>query len=281
MEGWKESLLNQAGKEILIKAVLQAIPTYAMAMVRFPKTFCAKICSSIARFWWRSNGKHRGIHWKSWESLTSNKSEGGLGFKDFAHMNSAFLAKQAWRIIQCPNALWVKVLESLYFPESEFLHAKRKRNASWVWSSLMHGRDTFLKDARWAVGRGDKIDIKTDYWLASGDLVNIEENVEVQRVESLINPISRCWDINKIRQTFPPDMVIKILQTPIAWNYGEDTLWWPKAKNGVFTVKSGYYQIQKQNQKVCLTPSTSSNISEKFWRSIWKVKIPQKIKFFM
>lgn len=62
---WKECLLNQAGKEVLIKAVIQAIPTFAMSMVRFPKKFCAKLCSPVARFWWRSKGKSRGIHWKS------------------------------------------------------------------------------------------------------------------------------------------------------------------------------------------------------------------------
>lgn len=95
MAGWKECLLNQAGKEVLIKAVLQAILSFAMSMVRFPKNFCTKLCSSVARFWWRSNGKSRGIHWKSWDSLTSNKLEGGMGFKDFSLMNTALLAKQA------------------------------------------------------------------------------------------------------------------------------------------------------------------------------------------
>lgn len=63
LEGWKECLPNQAGKEVLIKAVLQAIPTFAMSMVKFPKNFCANICSSVAQFWWRSKG-NRGIHWK-------------------------------------------------------------------------------------------------------------------------------------------------------------------------------------------------------------------------
>lgn len=51
MEGWKESLLNQAGKEILIKVVLQAIPSYAMAVIRFLLNFCNKICLDIANFW--------------------------------------------------------------------------------------------------------------------------------------------------------------------------------------------------------------------------------------
>lgn len=107
IEGWKESLLNQAGKETLIKAVLQAIPTYAMAVIRFPLNFCNKICSDIANFWWNSGGRRRGIHWKSWKFLSKKKKDGGLGFKDFKLMNSAHLAKQAWRAIHNPDMLWV------------------------------------------------------------------------------------------------------------------------------------------------------------------------------
>lgn len=93
VEGWKENLLNQAGKEVLIKAVIQAVPSYAMSIVRFPKSFCRSLCSQIARFWWSPYGKQRGIHWKRWEMLTTMKKESGMGFKEFELMNSAFLAK--------------------------------------------------------------------------------------------------------------------------------------------------------------------------------------------
>ena len=95
MEGWKAKLLNPAGKEVLIKAVVQAIPTYAMSILKFPKTFCDSICSKIAKFWWANSGKERGIHWRSWQVLSRSKRNGGLGFRDFSYMNLAFLAKQA------------------------------------------------------------------------------------------------------------------------------------------------------------------------------------------
>lgn len=182
MEGWKEGLLNQAGKEVLIKAVIQAIPSYAMAMVRFPKTFCNSLCSAMARFWWSSSGRDRGIHWRRWSALTESKKNGGLGFREFTHMNSSILAKQAWRIIHNPDALWVKILQAVYFPNSSFLHVQRKRNCSWTWSSLLHGRDVILKSARWRIGNGESVDICKDRWLEAGVLIDDHPNLPCTKV---------------------------------------------------------------------------------------------------
>lgn len=120
VEGWKENLLNQAEKEVLIKAMIQTIQTYTMSMVQFPKNSCRSICANIARFWWHGNGKFRGIHWRKWDLLTKNKNEGGMDFRDFNALNSGLLAKQAWQLIQNPTALWASILKRIYFPNFGF-----------------------------------------------------------------------------------------------------------------------------------------------------------------
>ncbi len=43
LQGWKEKLLSQAGHEVLIKAVIQAIPTYVMSCFKFPVKLCSEI----------------------------------------------------------------------------------------------------------------------------------------------------------------------------------------------------------------------------------------------
>jgi hypothetical protein len=82
IKGWKEKILSQAGREILIKAVIQAIPTYTMNCFQLPVTLCKEIEGIIRRFWWGHNKDKRKIHWLSWEKLCNSKGEGGLGFRD-------------------------------------------------------------------------------------------------------------------------------------------------------------------------------------------------------
>lgn len=74
MEGWKGNLLNPMGKEILIKAIIQAIPSYIMSIVKLPKTFCDKLTTAAIRFWWSNAGNKKGIHWKRREILCNPKS---------------------------------------------------------------------------------------------------------------------------------------------------------------------------------------------------------------
>jgi hypothetical protein len=49
-QGGNEKLLTWAGKEILIKAVAQAIPTFAMGCFDISKNLCDQISTMICRF---------------------------------------------------------------------------------------------------------------------------------------------------------------------------------------------------------------------------------------
>lgn len=50
--GWKEKLISRASKEILIKAVLQAIPIYTMSCFWISKGTCKGIHAFLANYWW-------------------------------------------------------------------------------------------------------------------------------------------------------------------------------------------------------------------------------------
>jgi len=51
IQGRQEKLLFKEGKEILIKAVAQAIPTYAMSCFNLTKSFCDDLSSMVGRYW--------------------------------------------------------------------------------------------------------------------------------------------------------------------------------------------------------------------------------------
>ena len=43
MQGWKEKLLSQVSKEVLIKAMVQSIPAYSMSVFKLPVCLCKDI----------------------------------------------------------------------------------------------------------------------------------------------------------------------------------------------------------------------------------------------
>lgn len=145
LQGWKEKFLSPAGKETLIKAVIQAMPSYVMSVFLLPKIFCDDISRMVARFWWSQSNKDRGIHWLSWKKLVKRKDEGGMGFRDFQAMNLALIRKQVWRIQREPNTLWVRLLKSLYFQRNSIWEAKKGQRPSWTWRSIIKARDFIEK----------------------------------------------------------------------------------------------------------------------------------------
>lgn len=62
INGWGEKMLSTAGKEVLIKAVLQSIPTYIMSCFFLPGYLIDSIEAAIRDFWWRRRNEWLGWH---------------------------------------------------------------------------------------------------------------------------------------------------------------------------------------------------------------------------
>ena len=130
-------MLSKAGKEVLIKAVAQSIPTYTMGVFQLPGKLCDELDAMCARFWWGQVGEERKIHWKNWGFLTLPKKEGRMGFKDLRSFNLAILAKQGWRLLQDKSSLLYSYFKAKYFLRCDFLEATDCQNSSYVWKSLL------------------------------------------------------------------------------------------------------------------------------------------------
>ncbi|XP_065619131.1 uncharacterized protein LOC136063137 [Quercus suber] len=197
LQGWEGKLLSQAGREVLIKSVIQAIPTYTMSYFKLPITLCQEIETLIRKFLWEQKGDRRKIHWVRWEDMCQHKYKGGMGFKDLTMFNEAMLARLAWRLLHDDNSLFYRVFKAHFFPRYSILEAKESSSASYSWKSILKGRDVIQKEATWRVGDGKMINIWGDNWLPSHSSAKITTPVlfgqENSNVEVLINPVTRSF----------------------------------------------------------------------------------------
>lgn len=93
IQGWSEKNLACAGREVLLKTVLQAIPTFSMSCFKLTNKLCKSFTSCIAKYWWGSSLDKRSLHWISWKKLATPKDVGGMSFRDFEQFNLAMLGK--------------------------------------------------------------------------------------------------------------------------------------------------------------------------------------------
>ena len=144
---------------MLLKSIIQAIPTYSMGCFKLPIGLCHEIEALIKKFWWGQRGDRREIHWVKWEDMTKSKIVGGMGFRDLALYNDSLLAKQAWLLLHNKTSLFYKVFKACFFPNSTIMEAANSRMGSYAWKSILRGRDIIQRGARWRVGNEENINI--------------------------------------------------------------------------------------------------------------------------
>ncbi|KAL1208232.1 putative mitochondrial protein [Cardamine amara subsp. amara] len=151
---WSTRFLSGAGKITMIKAVLSAIPTYAMQCFKLPVSLCKRIQSVLTRFWWDANPEMKKMCWISWNRLAKPKAAGGLGFREIQSFNDALLGKLAWRLLTNPESLLAKLLNGKYCHDKTFLETQCQSTSSHGWRGILVGRDLIKMNLGKAIGDG-------------------------------------------------------------------------------------------------------------------------------
>lgn len=285
LNGWKEKNLSVAGREVLIKSVAQAIPTYIMSCFRFPDGVCHEIEAMVCNFWWGQKEETRKIHWTSWKQLCKSKLQGGMGFRCLQHFNSALLAKQCWRLVQRPQSLVARVFKARYFPQTSFLDALIGSNPSFTWRSIVGSRGLLNAGLRWRVGNGASISIKYDKWVPRPHSFKVilppSTLSDDARVSDLIDSEKGAWDDERLTQHFLGMDVEAIRCIPLCPTLPSDTLVWHFSRNGEFSVRSAYHLCMDMASLDGHGATSSNGQSHRhFWHGFWQLHLPTKLKIF-
>ncbi|XP_074314409.1 uncharacterized protein LOC141649624 [Silene latifolia] len=265
LQGWRGMLFSRAGRETLIKAVAQSIPTYAMSVFRLPSNFCDELRSMVSRFWWGSINGKRKMSWVAWRYLCRPKARGGLGFRDFEEFNRALLAKQAWRLICEDGSLMGRILKGKYFPNCSFMDAEVGNNPSYTytWRSIFGAKEVMGLGVRRRIGSGGDIRVWTDPWVPgtkSRCVISPRGHADIDmRVAELMVDGENRWDEAKIDSMFLPFEAVRI--------------------KGIRLGKTGYKLLVEDGE---LEVGQSDFANEGWlWKVIWKVPVLPRIKVFM
>ncbi|CAN0846889.1 Putative ribonuclease H protein At1g65750 [Linum grandiflorum] len=277
-QAWKSTLLSHAGKEVLIKAIVQAIPTYIMSLFLLPKLIVRRMDTLLRNFFWAGSTTKRSIHWCNGAKLCAPKSEGGLGFRDFGSFNKALLAKQGWRLINNLDALWARILKGLYFRNDSFLSAKKGRRGSWIWMSLCDSRETLNLGVIRIIGNGESTTI-SDPWIPGLPNFRIEGfDGDNRQVCDWLLPNRDGWNWNAIRDEVSVAEADAIQRIQIGPDDLEDRWMWKHEKTGRFSVRTAYHATHGKNNPSGNHRSQEDSVT---WKWIWGLPLPRKIGFFL
>ncbi|OMO99000.1 reverse transcriptase [Corchorus capsularis] len=249
---WNMRWLSQGGREVMIKSVLQSIPTYAMQVFSFPQTLCNEIDGMIARFWWKQQIDKRPIYWVAWSKLCRAKDFGGLGFR---------------------NMEW-----------TSFLDAKVGWTPSFTWRSILKGRELLQFGLRWRIGDGRNVRVLRDKWVANlDDFIPHSGNGKIPEdmlVAELMQEDDTCWNRDLIRTIFNEADAEAILQIPLSYRLRHDILVWHFDNKGFYSIKSGYMTLCNLHGDEENEDLETIQDDKRFLRCICNAEVPPKVRVF-
>jgi ribonuclease HI len=208
-----------------------------------------------------------------------------MGFKDLIMFNQALLAKQAWRLITCPNSLCTRVLRAKYYPRGNLLDTVAAGEASQTWRAIEYGLELLKKGVVWRVGDGASIRIWRDNLLPrpySMKPIGSTRTCRLRRMSHLIDQRLKIWDEAKVRKYFYQCDVEEIMKIKLSPNIDTDWVSWNFEKSGLFSVRSTYRLAMREKYEVGVMGSSATLEGERtVWKSIWRANISSKVKVFV
>jgi hypothetical protein len=284
LAGWKKIYLSKGGRLTLIKSTLSNLPTYYMSLFPLPVGVANRLERLQRDFLWGGIGDEFKFHLVNWERICRSIKSGGLGVRNLLQFNRALLGKWLWRYAMDREALWRLVVDAKY-NSSRGGWCSEEVVGSFgvgVWKHIRRGWDKFSTFAHFDVGIGSKVSFWHDIWcgdrplkISYPTLFSIAQQQDAWVADHMQNQDGRTqWDVIFTRpvQDWEVEMVLSFFEQlySIQFRQGEDDrMTWSLSKRGLFDVKSFYTRLISQD---CLPFP---------WKSIWRVKAPARVAFFV
>ncbi|KAK1287775.1 hypothetical protein QJS10_CPB19g00208 [Acorus calamus] len=262
-----------AGRVVLIKSILQAIPTYMMFAARLSASV-AGVCERMARYFLWYQGRHgRSIHYIGWDTVVQSKAMGGLGLCILKDMRKVILATLAFRFLLHPSFV------------SQFLNLKYKWNgnpweiprlnrSSSVWKALYSGLRIARIHIRKVPGSLSEIDLIRDPWLSAIPFSRISTflNMTLVTLDFKLSDVicEGSWRHDIIQAIFPHFWASSILSSvPLAPKENSQTQWcWEDSQAESPKAREVYNQLVKN-------PVTQDT---QMWKRLWRIPVPPNAK---
>lgn len=144
------------------------------------------------------------------------------------------------------------------------------------------GQAYALHGGIWRIGEGSSVKVYGDPWVLGAlprHILSPRVFDEDLLVPNIISPTGG-WNVGLIHMGFLPDEAKFILNTPIDGIGKHDIFAWNFSNSGCFSVKSGY-KVANSLGEGGFIGSSSSNLQSGLWKSLWLLKILNKIKIFL
>eukprot|EP00253_Pinus_taeda_P021165 PITA_21165 len=288
LQSWGVSWLNLAGRVILIKAILSALPICQYAIILAPARIHKHMEITLRSFLWQG-GKQESKKFSlvKWDQVTLPYEKGGLSIKIPSLSNRALGFKLIWRILTGKGSWWVEVIKRKYLsgPNSNLLSEPIvERPCTPVWKLIKKVLPQFRENTSKFPGNGKSINIWSDKIMGSKPR-NLHQASRPLQIWMEERNLTTLYDISTWNQNIWQDW--KDLNLPIdlrdLWsnlkhslagsaptNSGvEDRYIWDSS-GGKFTVKEGYKVLQATTQIANWNLHTTA----------WKSECLPKIKHF-
>ncbi|XP_019089170.1 PREDICTED: uncharacterized protein LOC109127977 [Camelina sativa] len=191
------------------------------------------------------------------------------------------LGKQVWRIIQAPQSLLSRFLKARYYSDSNIFNAGSGNKPSFIWKSLLEGRELIKKGMRVLLGNGQTTNIWYDPWLITTPprpprrRDNI--NTDLTTVNELfLEGLPHRWNVNLLQELFIDEDVQQIIQIKLSPSEHPDLLGWHYNDSGLYTVKSGNTLVFQDKQGTWQEDLSLAVADAKEWTECWSEEIERQ-----